>query len=37
LKEWGYVNGVVKDVIRDIIVKNGPMTKKEIVFTMMVW
>lgn len=31
LKEWGYVNGVVKDVIRDIIVKNGPMTKKEIV------
>lgn len=31
LTEWGYNQGVVKDVIRDIIKKNGPMTKSEIV------
>mgnify|MGYP003393469775 CR=1 FL=1 len=31
LSEWGYNQGVVKDVIRDIIKKNGPMTKSEIV------
>lgn len=31
LKEWGYKGGVVKDVIRDIIEKNGPMTKDDIV------
>jgi hypothetical protein len=32
LSEWGYINGVVKDVIKKIIDKNGPMTKQEIVF-----
>jgi len=31
LSEWGYMSGVVKDVIRKVIEKNGPMTKKEIV------
>ncbi len=31
LKEWGYMAGVVKDVIRGVIEKNGPMTKDEII------
>jgi hypothetical protein len=31
LTEWGYMAGVVKDVIRGVIEKNGPMTKEEIV------
>jgi hypothetical protein len=31
LSEWGYMSGVVKDVIKGIIEKNGPMTKDEIV------
>lgn len=31
LAEWGYMSGVVKDVIKKIIEKNGPLTKKEIV------
>ncbi len=31
LSEWGYMSGVVKDVIKKIIEKNGPMTKDEIV------
>lgn len=31
LSEWGYMSGVVKDVIKKILEKNGPMTKKEIV------
>ncbi len=31
LSEWGYMSGVVKDVIRGIIEKNGPMTKEEII------
>ena len=31
LAEWGYMSGVVKDVIRKIIEKNGPLTKDEIV------
>lgn len=31
LSEWGYVPGVVRDVIRQIIEKNGPLTKEEIV------
>lgn len=30
LSEWGYMSGVVKDVIKGIIEKNGPMTKEEI-------
>lgn len=31
LSEWGYMSGVVKDVIRKIIDKHGPLTKEEIV------
>lgn len=31
LAEWGYMSGVVKDVIKKIIEKNGPLTKDEIV------
>jgi DNA-binding winged helix-turn-helix (wHTH) protein len=31
LAEWGYMSGVVKDVIRKVIEKNGPLTKDEII------
>jgi DNA-directed RNA polymerase delta subunit len=31
LKEWGYMSGVVRDVIKKIIEKNGPLTKDEII------
>jgi len=31
LSEWGYMSGVVKDVIRSVIGKNGPMNKEEII------
>lgn len=31
LKEWGYANGVVRDVIKQLIEKHGPLTKDEIV------
>lgn len=31
LKEWGYKEGVVADVIRDILAENGPLTKDQIV------
>ena len=31
LSEWGYMSGVVKDVIRKIIEKHGPLTKVEVV------
>ena len=31
LSEWGYMSGVVKDVIRKILEKNGPLTKEEII------
>ncbi|MEX1000314.1 MAG: sigma factor-like helix-turn-helix DNA-binding protein [Thermodesulfobacteriota bacterium] len=31
LSEWGYMSGVVKDVIRKIIAKEGPLTKEEII------
>ncbi len=30
LSEWGYVSGVVKDVIVKVINKHGPMTREEI-------
>lgn len=30
LKEWGYSTGVVRDVIRDILKKEGPLSKDEI-------
>ena len=31
LSEWGYMSGVVKDVIKKIIEKNGPLTKVEVI------
>jgi hypothetical protein len=31
LSEWGYMSGVVKDVIRKILTKDGPLTKEEII------
>lgn len=31
LSEWGYSAGVVRDVVAEIIKKNGPLTKEEIV------
>ncbi len=31
LVEWGYTPGVVADVIRNVIKKNGPLTKDEVV------
>jgi len=31
LTEWGYSAGVVKDVLRDILKKHGPLTREEIV------
>ena len=31
LAEWGYISGVVKDVIKKILEKNGPLTKDEII------
>ncbi len=31
LSEWGYMSGVVKDVIQNILKKEGPLTREEIV------
>lgn len=31
LTEWGYSAGVVKDVLREILEENGPMTREEII------
>jgi len=31
LREWGYMTGVVKDVIRDVLKKGGPLTKEEVI------
>ena len=31
LAEWGYLSGVVKDVIKKILEKNGPLTKDKII------
>lgn len=31
LSEWGYMSGVVKDVIRKILEKEGPLTKDKII------
>ena len=31
LKEWGYKPGIVRDVIKDIIKKHGPLTKEEVI------
>jgi hypothetical protein len=31
LSEWGYKTGIVREVIKELINKNGPMTKEDIV------
>jgi DNA-binding winged helix-turn-helix (wHTH) protein len=31
LSEWGYISGVVKDVIRKVLEQNGPLTKDKII------
>lgn len=31
LTEWGYMSGVVKDVIKNILEKNGPLPKEKII------
>ncbi len=31
LSEWGYKGGVVKDIIKNILEKNGPLSKDEII------
>jgi hypothetical protein len=31
LKEWGYKTGVVREVIKELLKKNGPMAKEDIV------
>ncbi|HEY4507593.1 MAG TPA: sigma factor-like helix-turn-helix DNA-binding protein [Candidatus Paceibacterota bacterium] len=31
LAEWGYLSGVVRDVIREVLRKSGPLTKDEVV------
>ncbi|MBM2817911.1 MAG: hypothetical protein HW401_501 [Parcubacteria group bacterium] len=31
LSEWGYMSGVVKDVIRKLLEKHGPLAKEEII------
>ncbi|MEI6399914.1 MAG: sigma factor-like helix-turn-helix DNA-binding protein [bacterium] len=35
LKEWGYKPGVVRDVIKELIKKNGPMSKEDIIDAVM--
>lgn len=31
LKEWGYASGVVREVIKEILQKHGPLTRQEII------
>lgn len=31
LTEWGYASGVVRDVIKNILLKHGPLTKEDII------
>jgi hypothetical protein len=31
LSEWGYTNGVVKDVIRHILEEHGPLSREEVI------
>lgn len=31
LAEWGYKPGIVRDVIKEILVKDGPLTKEEVI------
>lgn len=31
LREWGYSTGIVRDVIRELVEKHGPLTREEII------
>jgi hypothetical protein len=31
LAEWGYMSGVVKDVIRKVLENNGPLTREQVI------
>lgn len=31
LREWGYITGVVKDVIKKVLLKDGPLSRDEII------
>jgi hypothetical protein len=31
LREWGYITGVVKDVIKKVLLKEGPLSREEII------
>lgn len=31
LKEWGYITGIVRDVIKEVLEKHGPLQKKDII------
>lgn len=31
LREWGYTEGVVRDVVREVLRKNGPLTRDQII------
>jgi hypothetical protein len=31
LREWGYMSGVVKDVIKGVLEKNGPLSKEQVI------
>jgi hypothetical protein len=31
LTEWGYISGVVKDVLREILIQEGPLSREEII------
>lgn len=31
MSEWGYTEGIVKDVIRDILQKESPLSREEII------
>ena len=35
LKEWGYESGIVRDVIKKILISFGPMSKEDIIKTVM--
>ena len=31
LSEWGYKPGIVRDVIKEILVKEGPLSKEDVI------
>ncbi len=35
LREWGYAEGIVRDVIKEVLKKNGPLTKDDVIAKVM--